>query len=248
MGTPERGSTVLCFDAPRLAEAAPEQFAVPSLWGPAFPSEETALDLVSKAIQEAQSSSPSGERFDASVLEAVVDMTKAVPHPSARCELVPRGSARGAFALDADAGARIHGLLGDIPSPRASIVTGRLDAIKHEGGRFQIVLNQGARLPGRLDASALEKEVLRPLWGKQATVMGIVRFKPTGYPQFIEARRITAQDAGDRVFAGLPDAESGQPRTLFPRASSADDYAKPRDLVGAWPGDETVEELLAQLD
>lgn len=248
MGAPERGSTVLCFDAPRLAQAAPEQFAVPSLWGPAFPSEETALDLVSEAIQEAQSSSPSGERFDASVLEAVVDMTKAVRHPGVRCELVPRGSARGAFALDADAGARIHGLLEEIPSPRASIVTGRLDAIKHEGGRFQIVLDQGARLPGRLDPGALEKEVLRPLWGKQATVMGIVRFKPTGRPQFIEARRITAQDAGDRVFAGLPDTEPGQSRTLFPRPSSSDAYAKPHDLVGAWPGDETVEELLAELD
>ena len=248
MGAPEPGSTVLCFEAPRLAEAAPEQFAAPSLWGTALPSEETALDLVSEAIQEAQSGSPSGERFDVSVLEAVLDMTRAVRHPGVRCELVPHGSARGAFVLDPDAGARIHGLLEEIPSPRASIVTGRLDAIKHEGGRFQIVLDQGARLPGRLDPGVLDKEVLRPLWGKRATVMGIVRFRPTGRPQFIEARRITTQDAGDQVFATLPDAPSGQPPPLFPRTSASNEYARPRDLVGAWPGDETVEELLSQLD
>ena len=75
--------------------------------------------------------------------------------------------------------------------------------------------------------------------------MGTVRYKPTGRPQLIEARRITAQDAGDEVFATLPDR--AQSRSLF-ASSSSDEYAKPCDLVGAWPGDETVEELLALLD
>ena len=169
-------------------------------------------------------------------------------HPGVRCELVSHGSARGAFVLDPDAGVRIHGLLEEIPSPRASIVTGRLDAIKHEGGRFQIVLDQGSRLPGRLDPDALDREVLRPLWGKQAIVMGTVQFKPTGRPQFIVARRITVHGTDDQVLAAQPDTESTQSRTLFPRHSGSDNYAKPRDLVGAWPGDETIEELLAQLD
>ena len=248
MGSPGAGSTVFRFEAPWLSEAAPEQFAAPSLWGAVFPSEATALDLVADAIEESQSSSPSGERFDASVLTAVVDMTKATRNPDVRCELIPHGSPRARFALDADVGTRIRGLLKEIPSPRASIVTGRLDAIKHEGGRFQIDLDQGARLPGRLDSDALDKEVLRPLWGKQATVMGTVRFRPNGRPQFIEARRITAHEAGDQVFAELPDAEPVQSRTLFPRSTSSEGYARPCDLAGAWPGDETVEELLAQLD
>ena len=248
MGAPAAGSTVFRFEAPWLSEAAPEQFAVPSLWGATFPSEATALDLVADAIEESRSSSPSGERFDASVLAAVVDMTRAARNPEVRCELIPYGSTRAGFALDADAGSQIQGLLNEIPAPRSSIVTGRLDAIKHEGGRFQIVLGEGARLPGRLDPGTLDKEALRPLWGKQATIMGTVRYKPTGRPQFIEARRITAQDAGDPVFAEAPDAEPAQSRKLFPRSASSEEYARPRDLAGAWPGDETVEELLAELD
>lgn len=145
-------------------------------------------------------------------------------------------------------GSQLQGLLNEIPASRTSIVTGRLDAIKHEGGGFQIVLGEGVRLPGRLDPGVLDKEALRPLWGKQVTIMGTVRYKPTGRPQLIEARRITAQDAGDEVFATLPDAQPAQSRSLFARSSSSDEYAKPCDLVGAWPGDETVEELLALLD
>ena len=244
----QAGSTGFRFEAPWLSEAAPEQFAVPSLWGQAFPAEATALDLVADAIQESQSSSPSGERFDASVLAAVVEMTKVPGNPEVRCELIPHGFANASFALDRAARERIQGLLDAIPSPQTSLVTGRLDAIKHEGGRFQIVLDQGARLPGRLDSDALDKEVLRPLWGREATVMGTVRFRPNGRPQFIEARRITAHDAGDEVFAELPDAEPVPSRTLFPRPSSSEEYARPRDLAGAWPGNETVEELLVQLD
>ena len=250
MGAPTAGSTVFRFEVPWLSEAAPEQFAAPSLWGATFPAEATALDLVADAIRESQSASPSGERFDASVLGAVVQMTKAARHPGVRCELISHASRGAMVALDADTGARIERLMQEIPSPRASIVTGRLDAIKHEGGRFQLVPDQGPRLPGRLDPGALDREVLRPLWGKQATVMGTVRFRPNGRPQFIEASRITAQDAGDEVFADLPDpgAAPGHSRTLFPRSVSSAAYARPRDLVGAWPGDETVEELLAELD
>lgn len=248
MGAPSAGSTVLRFEAPWLSEAAPEQFAAPSLWGATFPSEATALDLVADAIEESQSSSPSGERFDASVLAAVVDLTKATRQPGVRCELIPYGTPGARFALDAAVGSRIQGLLNEIPSPRTSIVTGRLDAIKHEGGRFQIVIGEGARLPGRLDPGVLDKEALRPLWGREATVMGTVRFRPNGRPQFIEARRITAQDAGDEVFAELPDTERVQSGKLFPRPQSSEEFASPRDLAGAWPGDETVEELLAELD
>ena len=248
IGAPRVGSTVLRFEAPRLSEAAPEQFAVPSLWGQTTPSEATAFDLVAEAIRESQSSRPSGERFDPSVLNAVVEVTNAARSPAVRCELIPARSPGASFALDAEVGRRIQKLLDAIPAPQTAVVAGRLDAIKHEGGRFQIVLDQGERLPGRLDPEELDKEVLRPLWGRPATVLGTVRFRPNGRPQFIEARRITAHHAGDRVFTELPEAEPGRSRTLFARPSSSRDFATPRDLVGAWPGDEPIEELLAELD
>lgn len=62
------------------------------------------------------------------------------------------------------------------PRPDYAPVSGRLDEIGHGLGRFQLLLDGGS-LPGRLDRNHLDVELLRPLWGKLATVQGIVHFK-----------------------------------------------------------------------
>ena len=59
---------------------------------------------------------------------------------------------------------------------------------------------------------------------------------------------MTTRASGDDVFGELPSTDAGKPWCPFPRPFPPDDYTRPRDLVGAWPGDETVEELLSQLD
>ena len=125
---------------------------------------------------------------------------------------------------------------------------GRLDAIEHESGKFELVLDQGGGLTGRLKPDALDSQVLSALQGQQVTVMGTVRFAPAGQLQFVEARGMTARVSGDDVFDELPSADAGKPWGALPGPSRSDDSARPRDLVGAWPGDEPVEELLALLD
>ena len=78
--------------------------------------------------------------------------------------------------------------------------------------------------------------------------MGTLRFAPAGQLQFVEARGMTTRVSGDDVFGELPSSDAGKPWGALPGPFPSDDYARPRDLVGAWPGDEPVEELLALLD
>ena len=104
------------------------------------------------------------------------------------------------------------------------------------------------RLLGCLDTTQLDTESLRPLWGKQTTVEGMVHFKANGQPRLIQARRISGQLEGDSLFEEMPLL--GEPEPHRPnkarrgRASSFD----PMDLAGAWPGDESIEDLMAELD
>ena len=62
----------------------------------------------------------------------------------------------------------------------------------------------GGSLQGRLGGGSLDVELLRPLWGKRATVQGIVHFKSNGKPRFLEARRISARAEGDKIFETMP--------------------------------------------
>ena len=128
--------------------------------------------------------------------------------------------------------------LDEIQAPRPFVVSGRLDKIEHGNGSFRLLVNRGAKLPGRLDSDSLSPETLRPLWGKQTTVEGLVHFKANGQPRLIEARRISGRVDGDHVFEELPSTGSRTPGRSF----------DPIDLAGAWPGDEPIEDLLAQLD
>lgn len=246
------GSTILDIEAPSLRGAACETFAVQSLLADrketCQPSlDDTALDLAALAIQEAQEDHPAGDRFDGSVLEAILGFRKAAGGSGVRYEMTSRASAHGNFLLDDSACARIEERLNSIPSPRAFIVSGRLDRIEHDAAKFRLVVNRSSSLLGKLVGEAIDVEFLRSLWGAQTTVEGVVHFKHNGQPRLIEARRIRGCMDGDSVFKEMPSVEAPALRGLTAdetRRGRSADFMK---LWGAWPGDEPMEELLAQL-
>ena len=123
-----------------------------------------------------------------------------------------------------------------------------LDGIKHGNGRFRLVVGQRAVLFGRVDQTSLDVEVLRPLWGKHTTVEGIVHFKVNGQPRIIIARRISSHQRGDVVFEEMPTVDAEDSHALFPVTRKEAKVFDPIQLAGAWPGDEPIEQLLAQLD
>ena len=242
------GSTIFGIEAPQLGETASEQFAQVHLWSKQPSLEDTALDLVARSIQETQTKDPAGDYYDSSVLDAILKFRGAGGVAGVRYEMRPQGGAQGHFALDDETYAYAKDRLDDIPVPRSFVVTGRLDEIKHGNGRFRLLVDRKSTLLGRLDAASLSVEALRSLWGKQTTVEGMVHFKANGQPRFIEARRIGGRLKGDRVFEAMPYTEPQRPADLFPVRRELVGTFDPIDLVGAWPGDEPLEELLTQLD
>ena len=144
------------------------------------------------------------------------------------------------------------------PAARGWIVSGRLDLIEHAAGQFRLLIGDGS-LQGRLDRAHLDVERLRRLWGKHVTVQGIVHFRSDGRPRLIEARRIVPRAERDGIFEILPTAEidgslTGEPPESDGCASDSKSPAPPRQQIdpmslwGTWPGDEPIEELLAELD
>ncbi len=243
------GSTILEIDAPRIGDVALEAFEQKDFWRETPGDEDTALDLAALAIQEVERGDSAGDRYDASVLEAVMEFQKAVREEGVRFELIPRDPRRGRFELSDATYAKIKERRAQLPEPRAFIVHGKLDEIRHSGGRFRLLLDNGLQLLGRLHAEFLSGESLRPLWGHPATVEGMVHFKLNGQPRFIEARKISAPAAGDEVFSSLPMVPARLSQdSLFPELTHRNRDADPMALWGAWPGEEPIEELMAQLD
>ena len=243
------GSTILEIDAPLISEVAADAFEQKDFWRETPEAGDSALDLAALAIQEVERGDDSGERYDAAVLEAVMEFKKATREEGVRFQLIPQGKARGRFELTDATYAKAAERRAQLPEPRAFIVHGKLDEIRHSGGRFRLLLDNGLQLLGRLHAEFLSGESLRPLWGHCATVQGVVHFKLNGQPRFIEARKISPPAVGDEIFSSLPMVPARLSQdSLFPEIATRSKDTDPMGLWGAWPGEEPIEELLAMLD
>ena len=246
----ESGSTILDIEAPRLSMTAREEFIRQPSWSEPPGADDTALDLAALAIREIEAEEPSGDRFDAAVLEAML-MFKRASGTNTRFELIPTGSAGVQFTVDDRIYIRAEERLKSSLLPKAFVVTGRLDEIRYADRRFRLLIGNTTQLHGRLDpaSSTIETlETLASLRGRTITVEGMVHFKANGQPRFIEARRIGPRLDGDEIFEELPVSNRAGPHEITTIQHRKECVAKPIDLVGTWPGDEPLEELIAQLD
>ena len=248
------GSTILDIKAPPLYETAPEAFAQEDMWHKqlsidSIAPDSTALDIVTLAINEARNESSAGDHFDTSVLTAILKFEKAIHSPDVCYTLTKQGSDHKQFELKQSDYVCIAKQLKQTPPPKAFIVSGQLNEIKHGDGRFGLLLNDGSTLSGRLDRTMLDIEALRPLWGKETTVEGMVHFQINGQPRLIEARRIDKRLEGDSIFEANPSVERTESDAIFSASEKARARSfDPMNLWRSWPGDETIEELLSQLD
>lgn len=243
------GSTVIEVAALPLGAAVPERFAQQELWGAESQADVTALDLVARAVEEAKNPDSDGQWFDSAVLKAILDFPISGRTPTVNYTLTPIGvnGRHSSFSLERQAQWGIQRRLQAIPIPRAFIVSGRLDEIKYPSKGFRLTLPDESHILGRL-VPAVAVESLRPLWGRPATVEGMVHFKANGQPRLITARKVMAQVPEDAVFRELPVVDpliAGDQDKV--RLHATDSINLDR-IVNRWPGDESIEELMEMID
>ncbi len=134
------------------------------------------------------------------------------------------------------------------PPPQAFVLTGRLDRIRRDSGRFRLRLRDGRSLPGRLDLEEVGIETLLRFRDREVSVTGMVHFHADGTPRRIVARHLTPDTEADDTFEPLPWSVAPGAPVLSPEFEKQAREFDWDSIKGAWPGDETIEELLDQLD
>lgn len=241
------GSTTVEIDAPCLRTTAYDQFSQLPLWGEKADLDDTALDLATEAINEAATAESAGNCFDDAVLGAILKLKKAGCNLGVEVELSLAGSKQNRFVLDNHFFENIAAIKKKIPPPKAFIVCGCLDEIRHANGYFRLIMKERNHLFGRLSDPSSHLELLRSLWGEKVTLEGIVNFKGNGEPRFIETLKIRKYAERDAIFEEVPKGDPASLRELIVDEVKKKRTTKLTDLIGLWPGDETAEELLAEL-
>lgn len=241
-----KGSTILNIQAPTIGHVIGSELQQQDFWLQAPSADDTALSLFAKSVSDATAENLESDYYDAGVLRALLNLKPFLKQEAKRIELISVGRPQEHVSLSLTEMEKAERLKIRTPEPRSFFVSGRLDAIQHSRKRLQLMLPTGEVVPGRIDEEHLSAEQLRKFWGKDVTIRGTVHFRPSGRIQLIEAQLIKSKEAGEDVFSELPRVQ-----TEAEFISETTQVAEKRDWLkhiwGKWPGDEPIEELMAEL-
>jgi hypothetical protein len=125
-------------------------------------------------------------------------------------------------------------------------IAGKVDEIRYSDRAFTLILQSGEQIRGVLAEG--EPEALTPFFGKLAVVDGVAQFRPSGSVLHLDAALL--QPASEQDLA----LWSETPRPLFAPLDLRELMRPQRPttginaIIGAWPGDETDEEIFRMLE
>lgn len=242
------GSTKIRFDAPTLGSAASEKFDYQDLFAPSFDFSlgDSAIDLSCTAVQDALDDKSDGDRYDDQVLDAAIRFARAVESNGATLSLSSLSGDAVELTMGQKSFRRLKKRKEGLIPPSTQIISGTLDQITHSSPSFELRIDEKNSIPGHLAAGVVDTESMRSLWGKRVTVSGLLHFKRNGQPRVLVAKQILAYRDGDNYFSRPPSSSlASEIRNQRDQAMSRFD---PLELAGKWPGNETISELLDELD
>jgi hypothetical protein len=223
-------------DAKPLAEAMPEKFAQATLFE-GVDASKSPVDLFEDTLEEAIRGDEDSESFDAPLLETMKRFRALLVHGVESVE-IKNGRL---LHVDTKAVQNVARLADHEHPSRRVRIAGQLETIRHSDCRFVLILPNGARVAGT--AVDLGTEALRGAFGKQVLIQGVADFRPSGNVLRINAEKVEeGTDADLKVFGTIPRPLSAPVPTT--RAAGKGGFEA---IFGQWPGDETDEQLFAQL-
>ena len=239
------GSTLIEIEAPELQGAFGN--LLPQL-GPFEPMEprSTGLTLFAESLADAIAGDADSDRYDNGLLQKFQELSRVFERGVGALELTERNgpAGRSGLTIRPEALESIEKLQQQTPPSQHVRVAGRLDAIRHSDRMFALILESGTTLRGV--AEGFPPEAMAGLFGQAVIVSGTASFRPSGRVQAIEAERIEKAEGDFTLWAA-------EPRPLLPSLLRKDLQREqgPRSglgaVIGAWPGEETDEEVRAVL-
>ncbi len=242
----EKGSTAVVVDAPPLGQTAATLIQQQDLWYTTPTAEDTALSLLSRSVRDTVSENADSNAYDTGMLEGLLGFEDFFKKFAKEIVLESPERPQEGFSLGCAELERVRRLKEETPEPAAFVLSGEFDLIQHSNRKFQLRLSNGQIVQGTVNPEHLGPEDMRQFWGKKVTLKGTVHFRPGRKVRLIEAEVIKPAEEGEEVFDRMPTPP--KPMPLFESDVLGFNAAPAlQDIWGKWPGDESIEDLLAAL-
>jgi hypothetical protein len=240
-----RGTPGVELRVPTLLEALPQRFAQEDLFPHVDPGD-SALTLMGRSLGEAISGNAESDAYDAPLLRSFEEFKEVFRHGVSALEIRNGRSDRPSLMVTPEGMKVVQQLHRQTPRSQRVRIAGKVDAIRHSDRAFTLVLESGEQIRGVLAEG--EPEVLAPFFGRVAVVTGTAQFRPSGSLLRVDADLL--QPGGDEDLSMWSET----PRPLF-GVTDVPELRRPQGprtginaIIGAWPGDETDDEVFAMLE
>jgi hypothetical protein len=240
-----RGTPGVVLRIPTLREALPQRFAQEDLFPPVDPGD-SALTLMGRSLGDALSGNADSDAYDPPLLRSFEEFREVFRHGVTALEIRNGAPDRPALMVTPDGIRVVQRLHRQTPRSQRIRIAGKVDAIRYSDRAFTLILDSGEQIRGVLAEG--EPEVLAPFFGRVALVSGTAQFRPSGSLLRVDAEQL--QPGTDQDLA----LWSESPRPLFATAD-AQELRRPQGprsginaIIGAWPGEETDDEIVAMLE
>ncbi len=241
----KNGSTILeleCEPFKKTLEGQQRDAFRPEILGGL--SEQSPMTLVIQSFQEALNYKEEANYLDKALLKKLKSFEKLFVSPEESLTFANRGSIP-ELKLQKTDFRKIQTLEESIPDPQEIIINGIVEELKYSKLRVTINTKEGpvnGILSENFDPSEISK-----YWGKDLTIAGTAHYQPSGKMSVLYIERVFEPNEADKYFS-----KSSKKETVEQQIQRQQKQLKHsnhlNELIGQWPGDEKIEEIINSLD
>jgi len=140
---------------------------------------------------------------------------------------------------------KIINLEQSIPEPQEVIINGVVEELKFTKLRVGLKTQEG--LVNAVLSEDLDPVDISQYWGKEVTITGRLHFQPSGKPSFIYIERLFSPDASDKYFSKSPKKANVE-QQIQNKLKQQKHQNFLSELVGQWPEDELIDDIIKDID
>lgn len=206
--------------------------------------DKTPMSLVIESFREAMDYNEDSTFLDKPLLKKLRDFKKIFVSNDELLTISNQGSIPEITLRKSDF-KRIGVLEDSFPEPQEIVINGVVEELKYSKLRVGIATKQG--LVNAVLSEELEPMDISKYWGKELTIAGRMHFLPSGKPSFIYIERVFNPDEFDEYFS-KPVSKLNIEQQIQKKIKPQKHTNLLGDIVGQWPGDESIDDILKDLD
>lgn len=239
------GATILHFQVPRFADAAPNIFGQTLLWDDGPQPEQTAFELLGAALRDVEDRRADSSRFDRGLLRRIRNysrvLNRGLDHISLPDAMLPKTPQINPSVVQA-----ATELSAATPRPQRIRIAGRLDVMGASEAVLKLEVKTGVVVTALWEGTRPIDE-LREFFNRDVVLEGQGVFRPSGTLLRIDTDAVALASRQDDFFRHVPEAqvETDLAKAARLRPSEKSIYTQ---ILGRIPAEETDEEFAAAVE